>query len=279
MPDLPLADDNARYRAASGRDARWDGLLYLGVTTTGIYCRPSCPARKPLPQNCTYFSSAAACVAAGFRACKRCRPDSLPGSRHWDARSDLCARAVTLIRDGVVDEVGVSGLAARLAVSERQLTRVLSAELGASAQQLNRTRRAHAARSLIEQTAMPLSDVAFAAGFGSVRQFNDVMRAEFGVAPSSYRRVQGDRGASDGQPVSDEPSEIVLRLRCRPPFTSQPLRRFLAAHAVVGLDQISENENTHTRVIQARGGLARATVVWGEHSTEVPVRIRLVSLS
>ena len=190
---LPLSFD-ACYRAASGRDKRWDGRIYLGVTSTGIYCRPSCPARKPKPENCRFFPSAAACVAAGFRACKRCRPDALPGSRDWDHRGDLVGRAVRRIRDGAVDTVGVAGLAGELAVSERHLRRMLQDEIGATPLQLARTRRAHAARALIEQTALSLTDVAFAAGFGSVRQFGETMREEFGVAPSELaRRATGTR--------------------------------------------------------------------------------------
>lgn len=185
----PTLDFDACYRAASGRDPRWDGRVYLGVTSTGIYCRPSCPARKPKQENCRFFVSAAACVAAGFRACKRCRPDAVPGTRDWDVRGDLAARAVRRIRDGAIDTVGVSGLADELAVSERHLRRLLVEEVGASPLQLARTRRAHAARALIEQTELSLTDIAFAAGFGSVRQFGETMREEFGIAPSAIRRT------------------------------------------------------------------------------------------
>ncbi len=158
-------DPDACYRASTGRDARWDGRFSLGVVTTGVYCRPSCPARKPLRHNCRFYVTAAPAVAAGVRAFKRCRPEALPGSRHWDARGDLAARAVRMIRDGIVDEVGVAGLATRLAVSERHLLRVLVDEVGASPQQLARTRLAQTPRMLVEQTGLPLAEVAFAAGF------------------------------------------------------------------------------------------------------------------
>ena len=237
---LPV-DAEAAHRAVAGRDPRFDGRLYLGVVTTGIYCRPSCPARTPLPHHCQYFPTAAAAVAAGFRACRRCRPDALPGTRHWDVRGDLVARAVRLIADGALEDGGVAGLARRLAVSERHLHRMLLAEVGASAQQLGRTRRAHAARTLIEQTAMPLTDVAFAAGFGSIRQFNDVMLAEFGAAPRAFRRPAGEptsssstRRATDGQVATVAPS-IALRLAYRGPLALAPLRPTLAAHAIGGV--------------------------------------------
>src|SRR5215207_11588363 len=135
-------DDRTAYRAISGRDPRFDGRLYVGGVSTGVYCRPSCPARTPRPENCRYYAAAAAAVAAGFRACRRCRPDALPGTRQWDARGDLAGRALRAITDGAVDEHGVSGLAARLHVSDRHLHRVLVTEVGASPLRLARTRRA-----------------------------------------------------------------------------------------------------------------------------------------
>ncbi|PWD50796.1 AraC family transcriptional regulator [Serinibacter arcticus] len=271
---LPL-DAESAHRAVAGRDPRWDGRLYLGVATTGIYCRPSCPARTPLPHHCQYFPTAAAAVAAGFRACKRCRPDALPGTRHWDARGDLVARAVRLIADGALDDGGVAALAQRLAVSERHLHRMLLAEAGASAQQLGRTRRAHVARTLIEQTGMPLSDVAFAAGFGSIRQFNDVMLAEFGASPRSFRRPRGSgvapsasgtttadgTSAVDGQVGLGAPS-IALRLGYRGTIAALTLRRTLAAHAIGGVERI-EIDGGHTRVVDAPSGPAIVRVDLG----------------
>lgn len=242
---LPL-DFDACYRAISGRDTRWDGRVYLGVSSTGIYCRPSCPARKPIPENCRFFVSAAACVAAGFRACKRCRPEAVPGTRDWDTRGDLAARAVRRIRDGAIDSLGVSGLARELAVSERHLHRLLVEEVGASPLQLARTRRAHAARTLIEQTDLPLANIAFAAGFGSLRQFGDTMREEFGVAPSQLARKQIDedrsptsrRSTGHEAPVSGERPRLSLQLRTRSPYDVAGMRSFLGAHAIPGRDLI-----------------------------------------
>ena len=282
---LPL-EPEAAHRAVAGRDTRWDGRLYLGVVTTGIYCRPSCPARTPLPHNCQYFPSAAAAVAAGFRACKRCRPEALPGTRHWDARGDLVGRAVRLIADGALDDGGVNALAARLAVSERHLHRLLVSEVGASPQQLGRTRRAHTARTLIEQTTMPLADVAFAAGFGSIRQFNEVMQAEFGVAPRTLRRpvnaagvgagaeVEAGAGAGvggsaarraassgDGREGSGAPT-LTLRLAYRGPLAFTALHRTLTAHAIDGVERVEGTR--HLRVIDAPSGPAVVSFDLGE---------------
>lgn len=280
MSTVEGLDPEACYRASTGRDARWDGRLYLGVVTTGVYCRPSCPARKPLQRNCRFFSTAAAAVAAGFRACKRCRPDRLPGSRHWDARNDLAARAVRMIRDGLVDEVGVEGLAARLAVSERHLLRVLVTEVGASAQQLARTRRAQTARMLIEQTALPLADVTFAAGFASVRQFNDVVRQEFAATPSQLRtarRVQEPGGGRHDEPQGEDPS-LVLRLSHRAPLATGPLVHFLGDHAVPGLERHSAR-GEHSRMVPAPGGPAGVTVVLSGAPDSVSVRVRLTDIA
>ncbi|MEW6583200.1 MAG: Ada metal-binding domain-containing protein, partial [Actinomycetota bacterium] len=180
-------------RAVRSRDPRFDGWFYAGVTTTRIYCRPSCPAR-PHDRNLVFFRTAAAAQQRGFRACKRCRPDATPGSPEWNLRGDLVARAMRLIADGVVDRDGVSGLAARLGYGERQLNRLMTAELGAGPLAIARSRRATAARILIETSDLPFADVAFAAGFGSVRQFNDTVREVFARSPRELRDL-GRRGA------------------------------------------------------------------------------------
>ncbi len=223
-------DDEQRWRAVQGQDRRFDGWFVLGVVTTGIYCRPSCPARTPHRRNVRFLASAAAAQAAGFRACKRCRPDASPGSPEWDGRSDLAARAVRLIADGVVDREGVPGLATRLGYGRRQLERALFAELGAGPLALARAQRAQAARVLVETTAMPFADVAFAAGFGSVRQFNDTVGEVFGATPSELR-ARGARGEQQA------PGVVSLRLPYRAPLHPDQLFGHLVATGVPGVEE------------------------------------------
>ena len=172
----PPLDAERCYRAVAGRDARFDGWFFTAVHTTGIYCRPSCPARTPKAENVSFYLTSAAAHEAGFRACKRCLPEAAPGTPAWDLRRDLTGRAMRLVADGVVDREGVSGLASRLGYSERQLHRLLVAELGVGPLALARAQRAQTARILVETTDLPMADVAFAAGFASIRQFNDTVR-------------------------------------------------------------------------------------------------------
>ena len=191
-------DTEACYRAVSSRDRRFDGVFYTAVRTTGIYCRPSCPARTPAPGNVTFHPTAASAHAAGFRACKRCLPDATPGSPEWDVAADVAGRAMRLIADGLVDREGVDGLARRVGYTPRHLGRLLTQELGAGPLALARARRAQSARVLIETTDLPLTDVAFAAGFASVRQFNETAARDLRVlaqraARSSYGRPQRRR--------------------------------------------------------------------------------------
>jgi len=233
------------YRAVQSRDRRFDGRFVTAVTSTGIYCRPSCPAQTPKPRNVRFYRVAAAAQAAGFRACRRCRPDAAPGSPEWDVRADLAARALRLIADGAVDDLGVTGVAGRLAVSERHLHRILVDEVGAGPLALARTRRAQTARLLLESTSLQVSDVAFAAGFGSIRQFNDAFREAFGCAPSQLRR-----GATDSR---DGEGAITLRLRHRTPYHVRSVLSWFAARAVRGLDEV--DGDTYRRTVRLpRGG-------------------------
>ncbi|MGH2912915.1 MAG: bifunctional transcriptional activator/DNA repair enzyme AdaA, partial [Solirubrobacteraceae bacterium] len=190
-----LEDFDRCYQAAQSRDPRFDGWFFTAVTSTGIYCRPSCPAMTPKRENVRFYPSAAAAQQAGFRACKRCRPDAAPGSPEWDGRADVVARAMRLIADGVVDREGVPGLAGRLGYSVRQLQRMLLAEVGAGPIAIARAQRAQTARVLIETSALTMAEVAFAAGFSSVRQFNDTVRAVFATAPTELRRRASNRRA------------------------------------------------------------------------------------
>ncbi|MGW2715023.1 bifunctional transcriptional activator/DNA repair enzyme AdaA, partial [Streptomyces sp. NPDC001356] len=182
--------ENAEHcvRAVQSKDARFDGWFFTAVLTTKIYCRPSCPVVPPKPENMSFYPSAAAAQQAGFRACKRCRPDATPGSPEWNVRAGLAARAMRLIKDGVVDREGVRGLAARLGYSTRQVERQLQAEVGAGPAALARAQRAQAARLLIETSTLPMAEVAFASGFASIRTFNDTVHSVFGMTPSELRR-------------------------------------------------------------------------------------------
>jgi AraC family transcriptional regulator of adaptative response / DNA-3-methyladenine glycosylase II len=220
------------YRAVESRDTRFDGWIYLGVTSTGVYCRPSCPALSPKRANMRFYRSSAAAQRAGFRACKRCRPDASPGSPEWNARADVVARAMRLIGDGVVDREGVTGLAVRLGYSVRQLNRLVSAELGAGPLALARAQRAQTARTLIETTELGFSEVAFAAGFASVRQFNDTVREVFALTPRELRRRRG-------RPNAARAGTIALRLAYRSPLEIGPLLAFFASRAIAGVEEVT----------------------------------------
>ncbi|MEO6571191.1 MAG: AlkA N-terminal domain-containing protein [Ilumatobacteraceae bacterium] len=232
-------DDDRCYRAAQSRDARFDGWFYVAVRTTGIYCRPSCPAVTPKRSNVEFHRSAAAAQQRGFRACKRCRPDASPGSPEWDLRRDLVARAMRSIADGVVDRDGVEGLARRLGYSSRHLHRLLVDELGAGPLALARAQRAQTARILIETSDMTMTDIAFAAGFGSVRQFNDTIREVFAVAPSALRRPRRREQPIPGQSAAvseGDAGSVSVRLATRAPFSGHELLDFIGAHAAPGLE-------------------------------------------
>jgi AraC family transcriptional regulator of adaptative response / DNA-3-methyladenine glycosylase II len=237
------------YQAAQSRDPRFDGWFFIAVTSTGIYCRPSCPAMTPKRENVRFYASAAAAQQAGFRACKRCRPDAAPGSPEWDGRADVVARAMRLIADGVVDQSGVPGLAARLGYSVRQLQRMLVAEVGAGPIAIARAQRAQTARVLIETTALSMVEVAFASGFSSVRQFNDTIRAVFATAPTDLRRRRARVVAT---PHDSGPGALVLRLPFRQPLCPDNLFGHLAATAVPGVEEV--RGDTYRRTLRLANG-------------------------
>ncbi|MFZ3493587.1 AlkA N-terminal domain-containing protein [Streptomyces sp. 5.8] len=230
-------DTERCVRAVQSKDARFDGWFFTAVRTTGIYCRPSCPAVPPKVENMTFLPSAAACQQGGFRACKRCRPDTSPGSPEWNARADAVARAMRLIQDGVVDREGVPGLASRLGYSARQVERQLGAELGAGPLALARAQRAQTARLLIETSGLPMGDIAFAAGFSSIRTFNDTVREVFALAPSELRAKAAGREAVRGAASAQVPGTISLRLPFRAPLNPDNLFGHLAATAVPGVEE------------------------------------------
>ena len=259
---LPEAD--TCYRALQSRDARFDGWFITAVRTTGVYCRPSCPAITPQRRNVTFYPSAAAAQRAGYRACKRCRPDAAPGSPEWNVRGDLAGRALRLISDGVIDRDGVPGLAARLGYSERQLHRTLVAEVGAGPLALARAQRAQTARILLETTDLPVTDVAFAAGFASVRQFNDTVRAVFATTPSGLRQAR--RGGT-----APEPGTIALRLPYREPMDLAATLGFLGARAIPGVEEA--DAHTYTRAIRGPHGAAIVTLTAGEGHVACQLRL------
>ena len=237
------------------------------VRTTGIYCRPSCPAITPKRSNVDFFATAATAQQHGFRACKRCRPDASPGSPEWNVRQDVVARAMRLIADGLVEREGVPGLARRLGYSERHLNRVLTDELGAGPLAIARAQRAHTARLLVETTTMPLTDVAFAAGFGSVRQFNDTIRSVFATSPTALRasrhsNIRSGRGAhrnnapefpaGAGAGAGGGWSAINVRLPVRQPFAAEAVMAFIGDRAIGATE--SWDGVTYRRSLDLPGG-------------------------
>jgi AraC family transcriptional regulator of adaptative response / DNA-3-methyladenine glycosylase II len=247
MPLTPL-DFERCYRAVESRDARFDGWFITAVTTTGIYCRPSCPTPvRPKRQNVRFYPTAAAAQLAGFRACKRCRPDASPGSPAWNVRGDLVGRAMRLIADGSVDRDGVAGLARRLSVSERHLNRLLLTELGAGPLAIARAQRAQTARTLIETTELPFTDVAFAAGFDSIRQFNDTVREVFALTPTALRTTAGRRGDHVN-------GALTLRLPYRPPLDWTAILSWLRTRAIPGVAEVAGS--TYRRTLRLPGGAA-----------------------
>lgn len=262
------------YRALSSRDQRFDGWFYTGVTSTGIYCRPSCPAITPKRKNVRFFPSAAAAQRAGLRACRRCRPDATPGSPDWDLRADLVGRAMRLIGDGVVDRDGVPGLARRLGYTQRHLTRVLTEQVGAGPLALARAQRAQTARILVERTGLAVAEIAFAAGFGSVRQFNDTFRAVYGMAPTGLRervrRPLAAAPAGDG----DTAGAITVRLAFRRPLPADLLLDFLATRAVPGVE--AATAGAYRRVLRLPHGLG--TVALTPHDDHIAAALRLTDL-
>ena len=256
-----MLDQDHCYRAVQSRDPRFDGMIYVGVTSTGIYCRPSCPAVTPRRENTRFFATSAAAQQAGFRACKRCRPDAVPGSPEWNARGDLAGRAMQLIADGVVDRGGAQALALRLGYSARQIRRTLLAEVGAAPLALARAQRAQTSRILLETTSLPITDVAFAAGFRSVRQFNETIRAVFSQTPTELRRRSRSRAGR-----SAEPGALRLRLPYRAPLPFSHLLSFLGGRAVPGVEEVTDRR--YRRVLRLPHGLGIATV--GEGAPDGP---------
>jgi AraC family transcriptional regulator of adaptative response / DNA-3-methyladenine glycosylase II len=246
------------YRAVQSKDARFDGWFVTSVLTTRIYCRPSCPVRPPFARNVRFYPTAAAAQRAGFRACKRCRPDASPGSPEWNVRGDVVARTMRLIADGTVDREGVGGLAAHLGYTTRQLERLLQAEVGAGPLALARAQRAQTARVLIETTQLPFGDVAFAAGFSSIRQFNDTIRLVFESTPTVLRKRAAVRFGSLKSGAAS-PGTVCLRLPVRTPFAYEGAFGHLAAGAVPGCEEIRDGAYRRSLRLPSGGGVVTLT--------------------
>ncbi|CAM5684376.1 DNA-3-methyladenine glycosylase 2 family protein [Streptomyces violaceorubidus] len=229
--------EDVRYEAVRSRDARFDGAFFFAVETTGIYCRPSRPAVTPKRRNVRFFPTAAAAQGSGFRACRRCRPDAVPGSADWNVRADVVGRAMRLIGDGVVDREGVAGLADRLGYSARQVQRQLTAEVGAGPVALARAQRAHTARVLLQTTGLPVTEIAFASGFASVRQFNDTIRAVYAATPSELRAAAPARDRAARRAATPS-AGVPLRLAHRGPYQPGPVFDLLQREAVAGIEEV-----------------------------------------
>ncbi|MEU3145879.1 MULTISPECIES: bifunctional transcriptional activator/DNA repair enzyme AdaA [unclassified Streptomyces] len=259
-----VTDEDSRYEAVRSRDGRFDGAFFFAVATTGIYCRPSCPAVTPKRRNVRFFPTAAAAQGAGFRACRRCRPDAVPGSAEWNVRADVVGRAVRLIADGVVDREGVAGLAARLGYSARQVQRQLTGELGAGPVALARAQRAHTARVLLQTTMLPVTGIAFAAGFASVRQFNETVRAVYAATPSELRAA-APRSGRAGHRTATPPAGVPLRLAHRGPYQPGPVFDLLEREAVPGVEDVTGTPGTRTYRRTLRLPYGTGTTAVDEH--------------
>lgn len=264
-----LLDPTACRQAVLARDVRFDGRFFTAVTSTGIYCRPICPARPPKADNCRYYPSAAAAQAAGFRPCLRCRPETAPGQGAWRGTSSTVSRAMTLIDAGALDDGGVDALAGRLGVGERQLRRLFLKHLGASPVAVAQTRRVLIAKQLIHETNLTMTELALAAGFGSVRRFNETMRALFGRPPTELRRGLGHGGQRG--------PGITLTLSYRPPYDWQALLAFLALRAIPGVERIETG--VYRRTIEHEGAAGSLAIAHEPERNRLLVTIHFPRLA
>lgn len=249
---MELPDKETCYRAFESREARFDGLIFVGVTSTGVYCRPVCPARTAKYENCTFHGSAAAAQVAGYRPCLRCRPETAPEFASWRGTSNTVTRALALVAEGALDGEGnkVDRLAERLGVGERQLRRLSLQHLGVSPISVAQTRRVLFAKHLIHETHLPMTEVALASGFGSLRRFNEVFRTLFQRPPRALRRPSsGNRSGSN--------ADIVLRIHYREPYDWESMLSFLKARSIPGLETV--DSGCYRRSVEV-GGLAGASL-------------------
>jgi AraC family transcriptional regulator of adaptative response / DNA-3-methyladenine glycosylase II len=264
---MELPERETCYRALQSRDPRFDGLLFVGVTSTGIYCRPVCPARTPKFDNCRFFGSAAAAQEAGFRPCLRCRPETAPDLASWRGTSNTVSRALALITDGALDggDASVEALAERLGIGERHLRRLFVQHLGAPPIAVAQTRRVLFAKQLIHETKMPMTEVALAAGFGSIRRFNEIFRALFQRPPSALRRKTSSN-------LSSPEAGVTLRLQYRPPYDWDSMLGYLRARAIPGVEVVENGSYLRTVGIDGFTGSVRVTHLPERRSLGVTIR-------
>ncbi|MGB9428510.1 MAG: AlkA N-terminal domain-containing protein [Gammaproteobacteria bacterium] len=267
MDPVPTSlDPRVCDRARLARDPHFDGRFFIGVTSTGIYCRPICPSPTAKRLNVRYFPSAAAAAEAGFRPCLRCRPETAPGSPAWNGTSATVSRGLRLISEGVLDEDGVDVLAVRLGVSARHLHRLFLQHLGAPPVAVAQTRRLHFAKQLIDETALPMAQVALASGFQSIRRFNDVFRKLYGRTPSELRRLR----QATATPAAR--GEYVFRLAYRPPYDWDALLAFLAARATPGVEEVRDGAYRRSIVFKNQHGILEVRSLKRAHALEACIR-------
>jgi AraC family transcriptional regulator of adaptative response / DNA-3-methyladenine glycosylase II len=266
MRTIAGLDLQALDRARISRDARFDGKFYVGVTSTGIYCRPICPSRCAKRANVRFFASPAAAEAAGFRPCLRCRPEAAPGTPAWIGTAAVVRRALRLINDGALDEASVEKLAARLGIGARHLLRLFARHVGASPLAVAHTRRLHFAVCLLEETNLPITQIAMASGFGSSRRFNDAFRNTYQRSPRELRRMRRGGGVRVGAP-----EEVVLRLAYRPPYDWRHVWEFLALRAIDGVERVDAQGYARTVACEAGHALIRVSPVPGADALELRV--------
>jgi len=259
-------DHDACYRAVKLRDARFDGRFFTAVKTTGIYCRPICPARTPQSRNVVFFPTAAAAQEAGFRPCLRCRPETAPDMGAWRGTSNTVSRGLALIELGALDNGSVDALAERLGMGERQLRRLFRQHLGASPIGVAQSRRILLAKQLIHETHLPMTEIAFAAGFGSIRRFNETFVALFGRPPGALRRLSGPDIAVAAQ------GEFSLLLRYKPPYDWPAMLRFLAQRAIPGVERVADGVYSRTMALAGVQGTISVRPATG-HALRAAIRL------
>ena len=259
-------DVRALDRARISRDPRFDGKFFIAVKTTGIYCRPICPSRTSKSRNVRYYATAAAAAEAGFRPCLRCRPEAAPGTSAWLGTSAVVRRALHLIDEGILDNASVDDLANKLGLGSRHLRRLFLQHVGATPISLAQTRRLHFAKRLLDETNLAITEIALAAGFGSLRRFNTAFRQTYKRAPRELRKHLRSNAASDGA------DEVILKLAFRPPYEWNQVGNFLAAHAIPGVERVDQDGYSRTVAGEHGHSIIRVRPLEDEDALELRVR-------